>query len=201
MDLHQLTREDYLALPDDERPHLYPERVPSNSTYVGTKNQPGCRCIECRAEHTRATRKIRQVIQLEAESVTDRPIASEPPAEDDLCGVSGHQKDQQQPQQQAEAEDTAPSSAPPAQAVYEIAGPLTAEEVAVRVQKLAEQVAENTGALPSWMMSAPEIASRFGVPVNVAQAATRINTPYIAINCWLNGGQGAVALIKKPVRT
>jgi hypothetical protein len=42
------------------------------------------------------------------------------------------------------------------------------------VRKLAVSVAENNGALPLWMISAPEIASRYGVPVNVAQAATRL---------------------------
>jgi hypothetical protein len=76
-DLHVLSREEYLALPDNERPHLYPGREPSNSTYTGTKNQPGCRCLECRSEHAKAVRKNRQVIRLEPESVTDSPVGPE----------------------------------------------------------------------------------------------------------------------------
>lgn len=180
-----MTREEYLALPPDERPHLYPDRAPSNSTYTGSKNQPGCRCVRCRAEHAGAIRKNRQVIQVEPVSVVDQPIPAEVARD----------------APQAVAEDLTPSpeapvEAPPAEPVYSHPGALTAEEVAARILKLAVSVAETDGGLPTWMLAAPEIAGRFGVDVKVAQDSTRINSPYIQVDAYLRRPK----LVRRPTR-
>ena len=142
MDLHTLTREEYLAIPDDERPHLYPGREPSNSTYTGTKNQPGCRCVSCRAAHANAVRKNRQVIQVEPESVTDEPIPVQVP------------DDGPQPAQETRTGPAGVAAHPqPQAAVYSPPGELTAEEVAVRVLKTAAKEAERNGFVRGWVRS------------------------------------------------
>jgi hypothetical protein len=189
-DLHGLTRENYLALPNDEKPHLYPDRPPSNSTYTGSKNVPGCRCSRCRAEHSRYVREKRQVIRVEPESVTEQPIPVQAPED--------------KPQPVAEGQ-TAPADIPaypqPDQAVYSLPdGPSTADEVAADVLKRAVNAVGPNGVLPQWMIMAGEIASMYGVPVPVAKQAVSNNGQYIRINHYLNGGRGGVALIKRPVR-
>jgi hypothetical protein len=185
MDVAALTREEYLAIPADERFHLYPGREPSNSTYTGTKNQPGCRCVRCRAEHASAVRKGRQVLQLEPDSVVDEAIGPGP--------VSGAATP-------AAADQTPPAEVsgipPPARPVYSDPGALTADEVAARVLKLAVSVAESNGGLPTWMLAAPEIAGRFGVDVKVAQESTRINRPYIQVDAYLRRPK----LVRRPTR-
>jgi hypothetical protein len=183
-----LSRTEYLALADDERPHLYPDREPSNATYTGTRNQPGCRCTRCRAQHAAAVKKNRQVIQLVPESVTDEPVPAGVPESSAVPA--------------AEALSGAPeASASPqvVQPVYSDPGALTADEVAARILKIAVDCVAPSGALPPWMITAPEIASRFGVSLAVAAQATRINARHIQISPLLNGGKGAVALVKRPI--
>jgi hypothetical protein len=197
MDVDQITREEYLAIPADERPHLYPGREPSNATYTGSKNRPGCRCVSCQAEHARAIRKNRQVIQVEPESVVDMPIPPEP--------QSGVASDMAASESELAAASlsaaTEPSVHPqPVEPVYsEPSSMPTAEEIAADVLKLAVRVAEASGALPGWMLSASQIAARYGVPLNVAKQATRDNREYIGVSRYLNGGRGGAALIKKPL--
>lgn len=191
MDDLQIDRAEYLALPDEQRPHLYPGRTPSNSTYVGSRNCPGCRCAACKSEHARVTRESRKVLQIQRESVVDEPV----PGADAESPASSAEMDAE-----ALSSGADPSGSPqPSQAVYsEPVGTLTAEEVAARILKSAVDAVEPSGVLPEWMLMAEVIASKFGVPVKVAREATRVNGQYIAINQYLNGGHGAVALIKKP---
>jgi hypothetical protein len=187
MDVAALTREEYLAIPDDERPHLYPDRAPSNAIYTGSKNRPGCRCLRCRAAHADAIRKNRKVIQVVPESVTDSPIPTEDPVS--------------VPELPAEGQTPATGEPQPAEAVYsEPQGQLTAEQVAADVLKRAIAAVGPNGVLPEWMLMAQSIAAMYRVPVAVAKQATRNNGKYIAINRYLNGGKGAVALVKRPVR-
>ena len=184
----ELTRQEYLDLPDDERPHLFPGREPSNSTYVGTKNQPGCRCNPCRAAHAAQVRKNRQVIQLEPESVVDQrldPILGQGEAVPVAEAIPGA------------AEASARTQ--PVEAVYsDPVGTLSAEDVAARILKEAVRCVKPTGKLPEWMIMAEAIARDYGVSLDVAKTAIRINKPYIAVRPNLNGGM--VALIKKPAR-
>lgn len=191
MDLHELTREEYLALPDDSRPHLFRDREPSNATYTGSRNQPGCRCTECRSAHAAAVRKNRQVVRVEPVSVTDSPVPLASPE----VPVSGPQI----AQEAATAAGAEPSDPEPAQAVYSAPGQLDSEALAVRMLKLAAEVAErHTGRLPDWMLQRNEIARRYGVPADVASAAMRLTKDSIGVSSALNGGRGGVALLKSP---
>jgi hypothetical protein len=203
-----MTRKAYLDLSDDERPHLYPDRAPSNSVYTGSKNVPGCRCVRCRAAHSEAVKNRRNVIKLEPESVIYQPIPAQAPASVPEPVTDGHQtiglqapEDEPELVQEAQTASAEVSVNPPAaEAVYSDPGPLTAEQVAASILKRAVNAVGPNDVLPEWMIMARSIAAMYGVPVPVAQRATAINKPYIGINAYLNGGRGAIVLLKRPGR-
>jgi hypothetical protein len=57
MDTTGTDRREYLAMPVEERPHLYPDKPPSNTTYNGWGENLGCRCSLCTEAHRVAARE------------------------------------------------------------------------------------------------------------------------------------------------
>lgn len=228
MDTTGTDRREYLAIPVEERPHLYPDKPSSNTTYNGWGENLGCRCSLCTEAHRVAAREYLEakiagtwtdrrktgktrglihdlaemadrypelntmlqryghrpvVIQIEPESVVDRPIPVDPidepaPAAEAISGTPDGATDPQ-----------------PSQPVYAPVR-LTADEVAARVLKAAVDMTDTTGRLEHWVLSATEIATKFGVPVDVAQLAMRINSPFIRVDAYLRGPK----LIRRPGR-
>lgn len=57
MDTTGTNRREYLAMPVEERPHLYPDKPSSNTTYNGWGENLGCRCSLCTEAHRVAARE------------------------------------------------------------------------------------------------------------------------------------------------
>lgn len=165
MDLNELSREDYLALSDDERPHLYQDRAPSNATYTGSKNVPGCRCVRCKAAHAEAVKARRKVIRVEPESVTDFI-----PGHGPTMPLESPQIAQEAPAPAAEVSVNPPVS----QVVYSApAVQLTSGDVTEGLAKRARKMVAEVGSLEGFWETLGQraISQEFGVLPDVAARA------------------------------